>query len=483
MTIQTPEWIKDAIFYQIFPDRFASSRHLTKPTNLEAWDAPPTERGFKGGDFVGMTERLDYLVDLGVNAIYFNPIFQSTANHRYHTHDYYRVDPVLGGNRHFKAFLGAAHARGIRVMLDGVFNHASRGFLQFNHLLENGEHSPYLDWFIVEKFPLHAYARKKSPNYACWWDNPELPKLNTDSAQVREFLYDVAVYWLEQGIDAWRLDVPLEIETPGFWEEFRRRVKSVRADAYILAEIWDDALEWLQGEHFDAVMNYNFNRACYGFFGNTALDTTCEPGGFAIETLDGPEFSDEIDRQLRLYDWDATLGQYNLLSSHDEPRFLTLVGGDTRRLRLATLFQMIFPGPPSIYYGDEIGMEGGDDPDCRRAFPWDEARWDHELRADFKRFIGLRHEHTVLRRGRYASLHAEGQTYACARFDEESTIVAAFNAGAAPAEFSVPLGNLAAADAVFRDLLEPGREVRAIDGRVTFALPPLEARVLKCAAH
>lgn len=478
MTIHTPDWIKDAVFYQIFPDRFASSPQLPKPANLEPWDAPPTTRGFKGGDFLGITERLDYLVDLGVTALYFNPIFQSAANHRYHTHDYYQVDPILGGNRNFQHFLAAAHARGLRVMLDGVFNHASRGFLQFNHLMENGELSPYRDWFIVKGFPLRAFAGKKAPNYACWWDNRELPKLNTDHEQVREFIYDVAVYWLQLGVDAWRLDVPLEIDTPGFWEEFRRRVKAARTDAYILAEIWDDALDWLQGEHFDAVMNYGFNRACYGFFGNTALDTERRPGGFPIKAMDGPDFAVELDRMLALYDWEAILGQYNLLSSHDEPRFLTMVGGDLRRLRLATLFQMVFPGPPSIYYGDEIGMEGGDDPDCRRAFPWDEGQWNHALRDDFKRFIALRQEHAVLRRGNYRSLHAAGQTYACARFEGDALVVAAFNAGEEPAEFTVSLGELAAPSVLLHDAFTPGGQVRAVNGEVAFALPPLSAHVL-----
>lgn len=245
MPITTPDWVKDAVFYQIFPDRFARSKAVAKPTFLEPWDAPPTVHGFKGGDLIGVLEHLDYLQDLGVNAIYFNPIFQSTANHRYHTYDYFRVDPILGGNEAFQRLLDEAHRRGIRIVLDGVFNHASRGFFQFNHLLENGPASPYKDWFIVHSWPLHAYDHQRPPNYAAWWNLHALPKLNTANPAVREFLWDVARYWIEQGIDGWRLDVPNEINDDEFWREFRRRVKEANPEAYIVGEIWGDATRWL----------------------------------------------------------------------------------------------------------------------------------------------------------------------------------------------------------------------------------------------
>ena len=163
VTPHPPDWVKDAVFYQIFPDRFASSRHVPKPGNLEPWDVPPTQRGFKGGDLLGVLEHLDYLVDLGINAIYLNPIFQSAANHRYHTHDYYQVDPLLGGNEAFDALLAGAHQAGIRIVLDGVFNHAGRGLYQFNHIMENGDQSPYLDWFSVYGFPLWAFDSHRNP--------------------------------------------------------------------------------------------------------------------------------------------------------------------------------------------------------------------------------------------------------------------------------------------------------------------------------
>ncbi len=227
--IVTPDWVKDAVFYQIFPDRFARSEQVPKPSNLEPWDSPPTVFGFKGGDLLGVAERLDYLQELGITAIYFNPIFQSAANHRYHTHDYYQVDPILGGNDAFREMLDAAHARGIRVVLDGVFNHTGRGFYPFHHTLENGAASPYLDWFYFDEERLQAGERLDaypSPEkerrlhrsrrslqelgYQAWRGLPALPKFNTDTPAVRSFIFDVARYWVEFGIDGWRLDVPVE---------------------------------------------------------------------------------------------------------------------------------------------------------------------------------------------------------------------------------------------------------------------------------
>ncbi len=333
-SVQTPDWVKSAIFYQIFPDRFARSRAVPKPGNLERWDHPPTNHGFKGGDLIGVVERLDYLQDLGITAIYFCPIFQSTANHRYHTYDYYRVDPILGGDAALQRLLDEAHRRGIRIVIDGVFNHASRGFYQFNHLLENGPASPYLDWFHVQGWPLHAYEGHISPNYSAWWNLHALPKLNIQTPAVREFLLGVAQHWIEQGVDGWRLDVPNEIDDDGFWREFRRRVKDANPDAYIVGEIWGDASRWLQGDQFDAVMNYPLTKACMGFFARRTLNTELIQGtGYGdVPSLDATGFADAIDNILDLYPLDITQAQLNLLDSHDTPRFLTLAASRRERV-------------------------------------------------------------------------------------------------------------------------------------------------------
>jgi neopullulanase len=497
--IVTPDWVKDAVFYQIFPDRFARSARVPKPTNLEPWDSPPTVYGFKGGDLLGIAEHLDYLQDLGITAFYFNPIFQSAANHRYHTYDYYQVDPILGGNGAFRELLDAAHARGIRVVLDGVFNHASRGLYQFYHTLENGAASPYLDWFHFEEERLEAGRRlnaypasEEEPSwrrtqpslercgYRAWWELPALPKFNTETEAVRQFIFDVARHWIEFGVDGWRLDVPQEIDDDGFWREFRRVVKGANPDAYIVGEIWFDGRRWLQGDQFDAVMNYIFDRACLAFFGGKNLDVTKRPGGHELRRSRATQFADDIDSLLDLYDWQVTQVQLNLLSSHDMSRFLTLVRQDRQALKLATLFQMTFPGASCVYYGDEIGMEGGPDPDCRRAFPWDEARWDQDLLAFFRRAIALRHQHPALRRGRYRRLLADDQhnAYAFAREGEEETLIVVVNNGLSPYELDVDVGNLFADGQALQDVWA-GHDARVTAGRVAGAtLPPRSGAVL-----
>ena len=218
----TPDWVKSAVFYQIFPDRFAIGQETplaaARLPKLEAWDSPPTPQGYKGGNLWGIIEKLDYLQALGITAIYLTPIFQSGCNHLYHTHDYYQVDPLLGGNGALAALLTAAHDRGIKVVLDGVFNNASRGFFFFNDILENGPHSPWLDWFHVEAWPLSAYDGSLPANYRGWADLRALPQFNHENPDVREYLMRVGEYWLQQGIDGWRLDVPDCVKAEGFWQ-------------------------------------------------------------------------------------------------------------------------------------------------------------------------------------------------------------------------------------------------------------------------
>lgn len=436
----TPDWVKEAIFYQIFPDRFAKSDRVAKPNNLEAWETPPTVYGFKGGDLLGVVEHLDYLQDLGVTAIYFNPIFQSASSHRYHTHDYFRVDPLLGGDEAFHTLIAAAHRHGIRVVLDGVFNHASRGFFQFNHIMENGADSPYLDWFTIRQFPLNAYAG--TPNYACWVNLPALPEFNIDNPQVREFLFSVTRYWLGQGIDGWRLDVPFEIKDDSFWQEFRRIVKSTNPEAYIVGEIAWEAQHWLQGDQFDAVMNYQFTQACLGFFAGKRIDRAVEYGMMGLPStavLDAPAFAYRVEALLNLYPRPAVLAQLNLLSSHDMPRFISLANHDEAALRLAVLFQMSYPGAPCIYYGDEIGLRGGSthpEP-SRAAFPWNLSDWDQRLRAYIKECIALRKKYPALRGGDYVSLYASDQVYACLRRLDSEALVVIFNNGDHPAQLDL----------------------------------------------
>jgi cyclomaltodextrinase / maltogenic alpha-amylase / neopullulanase len=441
-TFSTPSWVHDAVFYQIFPDRFAHSPHVTKPSNLEPWDSPPTVHGFKGGDLLGVVEKLDYLQDLGITAIYFTPVFASTANHRYHTYDYFRVDPILGGDNALRTLIDEAHRRNMRIVLDGVFNHASRGFFQFNHLLENGAQSPYIDWFTVTSWPLNAYGSGDS-GYKAWWNLPDLPEFDTSVQAVREFLWDVGTYWIEQGIDGWRLDVPNEIDDDEFWREFRRRVKALNSEAYIVGEIWGDARRWLSGDQFDGVMNYLFTRACLGFFGpgDRGLDDSQfrRTGLWPVPELDASGFRAAVETILGLYPWEATKAQLNLLDSHDTPRFLSISREDASSLQLSTLFQMTFPGAPCIYYGDEVGMTGGRDPDCRRSFLWDESTWSAEIRDWVRRCVALRHAHPILRQGAFEALEASHDVFVFCRIHDQKIAIIALNAGQEAAEADVTL--------------------------------------------
>jgi cyclomaltodextrinase len=437
MAFHTPDWVKQAVFYQIFPDRFARThRSITDPTmavTLEPWETPPTLFGYKGGDLWGIAEKLDYLVDLGVTAIYLTPIFQSASNHRYHTHDYYQVDPLLGGNQAFADFLEAAHNKNLRVVLDGVFNHCGRGFFFFNDILENGPHSPWLDWFKVENWPLSAYDGNLPANYRGWVDNRALPEFNHDNPAVREYIMRVGEHWIRQGIDGWRLDVPYEVETAGFWQEFRDRIKTLNPEAYIVGEIWTEATQWLDGTQFDGVMNYPFTSATIAFTAKERVrqDLVELPHYFPYPPLDAPGYAAKIQHLLGLYPWEAQLAQLNLLSSHDVARIYSVVGEDDASMALATLLLFTFPGAPSLYYGDEVGLPGELDPDCRRTFP-PQSQWHQGLLSLHRDLITLRHDHSALRTGTYGVIHAEADTYVFSRTLADDRLAVALNTGPAP---------------------------------------------------
>jgi len=503
MTIDTPAWVRDAIFYQIFPDRFARSGSVHTDAPLEPWDAAPTSYGFKGGDLYGVTERLDYLKDLGVTAIYFCPIFSSAANHRYHTYDYMHVDPLLGGDDALRALLDAAHAKDMKVVLDGVFNHASRGFWQFHHVLENGKDSPYRDWFHFnpdrmhgskpfQPYPSEAAAAAlvagqgswEAVGYSAWWNLPALPKFNTDCPAVREFLLSVATRWMEFGIDGWRLDVPNEIDDDEFWREFRRRVRAINPEAYIVGEVWGEAERWLRGDMWDAVMNYQVTAACLGFFGgdNLNLEETRRPSSFShVRQFTGEEFATEVARVTNMYAPEVAASQLNLLDSHDMPRFLTCCNGNREALKMAWLFLCTLPGAPCVYYGDEIGLDGRHDPDCRKGFPWDEARWDHDLRSWYQKCIRFRTTNEIGRHGTL-ELQMAGQHSAVFRVAGcDGEFLTAYNAGSAPVEFELPLANGTTAEICFAVFASD--QLKSDDGkRLTLKLPSRSALVARISA-
>lgn len=387
-----PDWVQDAVFYQIFPDRFANGDPSNDPSNVEPWGSPPTLWGFQGGDLRGVIQRLGYLEDLGVTALYLNPIFYAGSNHRYNTIDYDRIDPRLGDDTDFDELVQAVHQRGMRLILDGVFNHSGRGFHAFVDLLENEDHSAYRDWYTVHEFPLDAFGPGKAERYEAWWGFKSLPKFNTRNPQVRAYLLGVARHWIERGADGWRLDVPNEIDDDSFWAEFRRTVKAANADAYLLGEIWTVDPRWVGPDHFDGLMNYPAREALLEFV--------------AAGQLRPSEFDRRLQSILAAYSPEIVRGHYLPLGSHDTPRVRTLCP-DGRRLRQLFSMQFALPGAPGIYYGDEIGLDGDKDPDSRKAFPWDPARWDVEWRAFVRRLVQVRRAEPALRRGDFASLWAD----------------------------------------------------------------------------
>ncbi|WP_297697872.1 glycoside hydrolase family 13 protein [uncultured Fibrobacter sp.] len=378
-----PAWVKDAIFYQIFPDRFCRSERYHAVGKFVEWGSKPTRENMFGGNLAGIEDKLEYIAGLGVNAIYLCPIFKSNSNHRYHTVDYFEIDPVLGTLEDFDRLVKKAHKLKIRVILDGVFNHCSRGFFQFNSLMELGPNSPYVDWFHVKGWPLNAYSGK--PNYECWWNFPALPKFNTDCPDVREYLFSVGEYWMKRGIDGWRLDVPNEIDDDSFWQEFRRRVKAVNPDAYIVGEIWDDPLRWLKGDLFDGVMNYVFRKAVMQFL-------------FDENPIDVAEFCERVRGAFVEGRGDIPM---NLLGSHDTTRLGSQPRTSIERIKLAYALLFFMPGAPCIYYGEELSMKGGKDPDNRRSVPWENlGEMQKKPMYEFiRQMVDMRKKNSVLRDG------------------------------------------------------------------------------------
>lgn len=456
--MSTPYWLQDAVFYQIFPDRFANGDPTNDPPNVQAWGATPTNWHFQGGDLRGVIQRFDYLLELGINVIYFNPIFQSPSNHRYNTTDYYKIDPKLGDQYDFHALVDMAHRNNVRVMLDGVFNHCGRGFFAFNDLAENEDNSAYKDWFHVHKFPLNAFGHGEAENYEGWWKFKSLPKLNTSNPQVRKYIFDVARYWIERGADGWRLDVPNEINDDAFWAEFRQVVKSANRDAGLIGEIWTTDPRWANETHFDGLMNYPLRAAL--------LD--CLTGKQNITW-----FADTIENLLKVYPRENVYAMYNTLGSHDTERLMTMLGNSLDKVKLAFLFLFAWPGAPAIYYGDEIGLEGGKDPECRRAFPWDPADWKGDLHPWVQNLIAVRQARPSLRRGEHARLTVDDAhgLYAFARtLGEERTLVI-LNASDHAREFSLPIKALWPDGHTLRSLID-SRPLTVRDKRIMIKLPP-----------
>jgi len=299
---------------------------------------------------------------------------------------------------------------------------------------------------------------------------------------VREFIWNVATHWIEFGIDGWRLDVPQEIDDDEFWREFRRRVKTLNPEAYIVGEIWEQSQRWLQGDQFDAVMNYPITLACLGFFGGHQLDLeeTRRAGGYhGARPLDGIDFASAIETVLSWYDPQITLAQLNLLDSHDTPRFITSVREDWSALKLAYWFLFTYPGAPCIYYGDEIGLVGKHDPHCRASFPWDESRWNLDLLAHVKQLTTLRQTHPALRRGSFHRLFADREVYAFGRWLDQEKLVIALNVASTTKVIDIPVKAIGLTEGALADVFNVDQRWSIVDGVLhEVKLPPRSALVL-----
>ncbi len=525
----TPDWVKNGIIYQIFPDRFRNGNPANDPDfkewyyegkrslpasgrintdfqeyyHLVKWDdvaaltqAPHTNdrrdwMAFYGGDIEGVRQKLDYLKSLGVTIIYFNPLFEAKSTHKYDAADYRKIDPHFGTNEEFKTFVKEAKARGIRIILDIVFNHSGNAHWAFKDAVEKGPASPYYTWFTFKQFPLPqgwpnvGYAWKPGDYYNCWWGFGDLPDLNFDLSRddkaeipVRDvkdaqpnvalvnYLLDATTFWLKEvDADGVRLDVPNEVPF-WFWKLFNKRVKTVKPDAYIVGELWGNASDYVKPGMYDAVMNY-------AFFRDPVLKFLCNGQGTAAE------FDAALATGRLTYPRQSVAVQMNLIDSHDTVRYLTQANGDVSRLLLAALFQMTYVGAPAIYYGDEVALEGQRDPDCRRPFPWD---WEQDpkrsaVHAFYTKVANLRLQHSALRTGDFRTLATQGQTMAFLRSDAQGQFVVVLNAGRAPAkvtlESSALGGNVKAVDAL------DGGAPQAWSGTVTLDLPASTGRIYR----
>jgi glycosidase len=481
-----PDWVKDAVFYQIFPDRFANGDVGNDPFGTSPWGAAPTNDSFSGGDLAGITQKMDWLKKLGVSGIYLNPIFSANSNHRYDTTDYDNVDVKLGGNVAFDKFVDTAHDNGIKVMLDGVFNHTSHQHSWFQDVRDNGPKSKYWGYYDVRRWPIN-YKRDsegvlRSDDYKSWWGFATLPELKTENPEVRNYFLDpkkgVVAKWLKEGIDGWRMDVADEIE-PDFWQQMRKVAKATKPDSYLLAENWHDASSMLQGDQFDGAMNYkHFQQPAVSFFAKKEIS------------------ADSFVAQLASpYGGDAKFGMFNILDSHDTPRFVTEAGGDAYRLRPAAIFQMTYVGVPVVYYGDELAMEGGKDPDSRRTFPWNVAdQVDSRSRQRitgssdakgaaltgqmlglYRTLISTRNAEPALRRGDFSVLetHNDNSTVAYRRWvnDNSRDAVVAINNDVRGHDVVIPVAGFAPDGTSYTDALS-GQKLVVTDGRIT--LPQLD---------
>ena len=496
-----PEWVSQQVFYQIFPDRFCNGnpeisvksnqynlRGDHSPTVAKAWGDPVGEHAgtgaseFYGGDLAGIHSKLDYLQELGVTTLYLNPIFSAPSNHKYDTTDYLNIDQHLGTNQEFIALTQELHQRGMKVVLDAVFNHTSVDHPWFDKYQRSSEQkgafgnpsSPYRDYYFFEGDTNH---------YIGWKGIDHLPVLNFSNQAVRDYIYQaedaVIKHWLKPpySIDGWRFDVIHMLgEGEGaknnahYVKEFRKASKEVNSDAYMLGEHFFEASQWLQGDQEDGSMNYyGFSHPLRAYLIN--LDISFE--SIAISDI---EFSVWLNEARAKIPWKNQLAQLNQLDSHDTARFISLLNNDVKLFKLAVQFLFCYPGVPCLYYGTEIGLEGMHDPDNRRCFPWERVN-NCELFPYFKKLIQLRTSLPSLQTGNYQQLLAESGLFVFARTNSHEVTISLINTHRHAQNVSLPVWQTGIEEATFTNMMD-GSQYQASNGLLHLPLEEKEGMVL-----
>lgn len=441
---RAPAWSTEQVYYQIFPERFCNGDPNLSPKNVVPWGSVPTRENFMGGDLPGIISKLDYLEDIGVTCLYLTPIFEGTSNHKYDTVDYYKIDPQFGEDKDLQVLVKEAHERKIRIILDGVFNHCGYYFPLFQDVIEKGSASEYADWFFVENYPV----RNDPANYDCVGHYRWMPKINLANSKARDYFVNVGLYWIRNfGIDGWRLDVADEVPT-AFWEHFSSEIKVENPDVLLLGETWGDASRLLMGNRLDSAMNYLFKDAVTDWIAKEAITVT--------------QFDYLVNEMLSLYPDEVNLRMYNLLDSHDTARFLSECKGDKQKLKLAVALQMTFPGCPAIFYGDEIGIIGENDPLCRQPMEWNSFGECMDVMQWYKTFIVLRKENGALKKGDFHSILCDDKkkVYAYIRSIKENAVMIVLNASSEKQEVSLEIERH---NTIWKEVLEARAENSAIN--------------------
>jgi glycosidase len=461
---KVPDWPSKTVLYQIFPDRFANGDPNNDPKNVEPWSAKPTYSNRFGGDAAGVQQHLGYLKELGVGAVYFTPLFTSPSNHRYDTTDYLKIDPEFGTNQEFKTLTEAMKADGIRTVMDFAFFHTSPSFFAFDDVRKNGAASKYVNWYFFKSFPVRV---ERNPNYEAYSNYAGMPHLNVLNAETERYMLDVVEYWrTHASLDGARLDDANEVN-PKLWRDLRTEVKAKDPNFWILGEDWGDANPWLGGDQWDSTMGYQFRAACLDLF----ADNKIKPSEFLkrlIAVYDS--YPSQVSRNLM-----------NLIGTHDTPRFLTLCHGNKDLLKLAATVQLTWPGAPCVYYGDEVGMEGGVDPDNRRGMDWDATKGDNPVLRTYRRLIATRNHSVALQEGDPAILSSDDTqgTFSFARSYGSDAAVVVVNDSDQSRTVTVTLP----VDSAFKKLREGGVDTLSgtkygSEKTLTVNLAPMSAQVI-----